>query len=116
MILAEQLTINNKKFMKTCAFSLKLEYAGWTQEKILTAIAESDNFESEYYKFDVNNIIETRYYIEREGVQYSEAIDPIGFISERIYTETNIPIENDDELLTSDNPDLFNASVTSTSD
>ena len=30
--------------------------------------------------------------IERDGVQYSEAIDPIGF-EDRVYTETNIKIE-----------------------
>ena len=30
--------------------------------------------------------------IERDGVQYSEAIDPIGF-EHRVYTETNIKIE-----------------------
>lgn len=33
--------------------------------------------------------------IERDGIQYSEAIDSIEFADERIYTETNIPIEND---------------------
>lgn len=32
------------------------------------------------------------YYVEREGVQYSEAIDPIG--SGREYTETNISVED----------------------
>ena len=31
--------------------------------------------------------------VERDGAQYSEAIDPIEFASERIYTETDIPIE-----------------------
>lgn len=30
--------------------------------------------------------------IERDGVQYSEAIDPIGF-EDRIYTETDVKIE-----------------------
>lgn len=33
--------------------------------------------------------------IERDGAQYSEAIDPIEFASERIYTETDIPIEGE---------------------
>ena len=33
------------------------------------------------------------YMIEREGVQYSEAIDPI--TSNRVYTETKIKIEED---------------------
>lgn len=32
--------------------------------------------------------------IERDGVQYSEAIDPLG--SKREYTETDIPIESDE--------------------
>lgn len=30
--------------------------------------------------------------IERDGVQYSEAIDPIGF-EDRVYSETDIKIE-----------------------
>ena len=33
--------------------------------------------------------------VERDGEQYSEAIDPIEFASERIYTETDIPIEGE---------------------
>lgn len=41
------------------------------------------------------------YMIEREGVQYSDAIDPIG--SGRIYTETDIKTESevdfDDEIM-----------------
>lgn len=32
------------------------------------------------------------YMIERDGVQYSEAIDPIGF-EDRVYTETDVKIE-----------------------
>lgn len=35
--------------------------------------------------------------IERDGVQYSEAIDPIGF-EDRVYTETDIPIEEPEEI------------------
>ncbi len=35
--------------------------------------------------------------IERDNVQYSEAIDPIEFADERIYTETDIPIESEVE-------------------
>ena len=35
------------------------------------------------------------FYIERDGVQYSEAIDPSEF--GRTYTETDIPVE--DELI-----------------
>lgn len=33
-------------------------------------------------------------YIERDSVKYEEAIDPIEFAEERIYTETDIPIES----------------------
>lgn len=33
------------------------------------------------------------YRVERDGVQYDEAIDPIGF--NRVYTETNIRISNE---------------------
>lgn len=91
MIITEQLTINEKQFTKTYAFNLKPEYLNWTQEKILTAIAESDNIKSEYYQFNIDNIIEKRFYIERDGVQYSEAIDPSEF--GRTYTETDIPVE-----------------------
>ena len=40
------------------------------------------------------------FYIEREGIQYSEAIDPIEFKDERIYTETDIPIEEVSEEAT----------------
>lgn len=35
--------------------------------------------------------------IERDGVQYSEAIDPIGF-EDRVYTETDVKIEVPEEL------------------
>lgn len=52
---------------------------------------------TEYYKTRTDGIVLNRTYsdigmmIERDGVQYSEAIDPaeIG----RVYTETDIPIE-----------------------
>lgn len=40
------------------------------------------------------------FYIERDEIQYSEAIDPIEFKDERIYTETDIPIEVDEEEAT----------------
>lgn len=33
------------------------------------------------------------YYVERDGVQYSEAIDPVG--SGRVYTETDVLVEDD---------------------
>lgn len=33
------------------------------------------------------------FYIERDGVKYSEAIDPVGF--DRVYTETDEPIETE---------------------
>lgn len=36
------------------------------------------------------------FYIERDGVEYEEAIDPIEFADERIYTETDISIETDE--------------------
>lgn len=36
--------------------------------------------------------------IERDGVQYTEAIDPIEYADERIYTETDIPIESEGDL------------------
>ena len=36
------------------------------------------------------------YLIERDGAKYSEAVDPIGV--ERIYTETNEPIDPQDTV------------------
>ena len=34
------------------------------------------------------------FYIERDGARYSEAIDPVEF--NRVYTETDIPIESEE--------------------
>ena len=58
MIVREDITINNKNFIKTYS--------------------------------DIGMMI------ERDGVQYSEAIDPIEFAEERVYVETDIPIENEE--------------------
>ena len=33
--------------------------------------------------------------IERDGAMYSEAVDPVEF--DRVYTETNIPVESESE-------------------
>ena len=41
---------------------------------------------------------DANYMIERDGVQYADAIDPIG--SNRVYTETDIPIEPAEEEAT----------------
>ena len=41
----------------------------------------------------IKNYSDSGFMIEREGVQYSEAIDPVGF--DRVYTETDIPIEGE---------------------
>jgi len=38
------------------------------------------------------------YYIERDDIMYEEAIDPYELKDERIYTETDIPIEPEEEL------------------
>lgn len=40
----------------------------------------------------MKNYSDAGFYIERDGVEYEEAIDPIEFAEERIYTETNKPI------------------------
>ena len=37
-------------------------------------------------------------YIERDGIMYEEAIDPYELKDERVYTETDIPIEDEEEL------------------
>lgn len=60
MIITEQLTINDKPFIK--------------------------------------NYSDSGYYIERDGVHYSEAIDPseLG----RTYTETDVPIEEESQTET----------------
>ena len=36
-------------------------------------------------------------YIERDGVEYSEAYDPMEFWEERVYIETDKPIEDEVE-------------------
>lgn len=43
----------------------------------------------------VRNYSDAGYMIERDGVRYSEAIDPIGY--ERQYTETDELIESDSD-------------------
>ena len=45
----------------------------------------------------IKNYSDAGMYIERNGVLYEEAIDPIEFAEERIYTETDIPIESEVE-------------------
>jgi len=58
MVIREEITINNKQFMK--------------------------------------NYSDKGMMIERDGVRYQEAIDPIEFAAERIYTETDEPIESEE--------------------
>lgn len=36
------------------------------------------------------------YYVERDGVLYAEAIDPIKFKDDRVYTESDILIEDEE--------------------
>ena len=40
----------------------------------------------------VKNYSDKGLFIERDGVQYEEAVDPIEYKDTRIYTETDIPI------------------------
>lgn len=61
MIVREEITINNKNFIKT-----------YSDKGMM---------------------------IEREGVQYSEAIDPIEFAGDRLYAETDIPIYEETEVM-----------------
>ena len=57
---------------------------------------------TEYYDTRKDGVVLNRTYsdigmmIERDGVQYSEAVDPADL--ERTYTETDIPIEVEEEL------------------
>ena len=55
------------------------------------------------------------FYIERDGVRYSEAIDPADILRE--YTETDEPIEDDGEELTvSDTLGMLNEMGVKTTD
>lgn len=45
--------------------------------------------------------------IERDGVQYADAVDPLG--SGRVYTETDIPIEPIEEADEATESDYINA-------
>ena len=55
---------------------------------------------TEYFKTREDGVVLNRtysdagYYIERDGAQYSEAIDPAEY--NRQYTETDIPIEQEE--------------------
>ena len=44
----------------------------------------------------VYNHSDKDFFIERDGVMYSEAYDPIEFQNERIYSETSIKIEKEE--------------------
>ena len=44
----------------------------------------------------IKNYSDAGFMIERDGVQYSEAIDPIGF-EDRVYTETDVLLEETTE-------------------
>ena len=52
---------------------------------IIKKIIEKNGIQYDYTYSDLNMMI------ERDGVQYADAVDPLG--SGRIYTETDIPIE-----------------------
>lgn len=45
----------------------------------------------------IKNYSNKGFYIERDGVEYVEAIDPVEFKNERVYTETDKPIEEEVE-------------------
>ena len=45
----------------------------------------------------IRNYSDIGMYIERDKLLYEEAIDPIEYADERIYTETDIPIESEVE-------------------
>lgn len=60
------------------------------------------------------NYSDSGYYIERDGVRYSEAIDPseLG----RTYTETNVPIETEADLTVTDALELLGEMGVNTDD
>lgn len=45
----------------------------------------------------IKNYSDAGMYIERDGVQYEEAVDPLEYKDSRIYTETDKPIEMEQE-------------------
>lgn len=45
----------------------------------------------------IKNYSDAGMYIERDGVIYEEAVDPIEYKDSRIYTETDKPIEMEQE-------------------
>lgn len=45
----------------------------------------------------IKNYSDAGMYIERDGVQYEEAVDPIEYKDSRIYIETDKPIEMEQE-------------------
>lgn len=55
------------------------------------AIVE-ETIENSKGKF-IKRYSDQRYYIERDGVDYEEAIDPYDLREERVYTETDRPID-----------------------
>lgn len=46
----------------------------------------------------VKNYSDAGMYVERDGVLYEEAIDPLEYKDSRIYTETNKPIEQSTDV------------------
>lgn len=46
----------------------------------------------------VKNYSDKGLFIERDGVMYEEAVDPIEYKDTRIYTETDKPIEKEHEV------------------
>ena len=60
------------------------------------------------------NYSDSGYYIERDGVRYSEAIDPAEL--GRTYTETDVPIETEAELTVTDALELLGEMGVNTDD
>ena len=46
----------------------------------------------------IKNYSDAGMYIERDGVIYEEAVDPIEYKDSRIYTETDKPIKEEHEV------------------
>lgn len=55
----------------------------------------------------IRNYSDTGHYIERDGVKYGEAIDPIG--TDRVYTETDELIETTTDTDEATETDYLNA-------
>jgi hypothetical protein len=71
---------------------------------------------TEYGKDWVKRYSDNGMMIKRDGELYSEAVDEAKYEFERVYYETDIPIEGDGELTVSDTLNMLNELGVNTDD